>query len=63
MKMKITFASDDEKVFERDIRTIEDLVELQALYQAPILFDVEGYFDANLEEYLPSLTIYDDYME
>lgn len=63
MKMKIAFASDDEKVFEKDIRTIEDLVELQTLYQAPIIFDVKGYFDVNSEEYLPSLTIYDDYIE
>ena len=63
MKMKITFASDDEKVFERDVRTIKDLIELQRLYHAPIIFDEEGYFDANLEEYLPCLTIYDDYLE
>lgn len=63
MKMKIIFASDDEKVFERDIRTIEDLVELQRLYQAPVIFDESGYFDPTSEEYLPCLTIYDDCLE
>ena len=61
--MKITFASDDEKVLERDIRTIEDLVELQRLYQAPVIFNENGYFDSVSEEYLPCLIIYDDYLE
>lgn len=63
MKMKIMFTSNDDKVFERDIRTIEDLVELQRLYCAPILFDEDGYFDPKTEKYSPALVVCDDYLE
>lgn len=63
MKMKIMFASDDDKVLEQDVRTIKDLVELQRLYCAPILFDENGYFDPKTEEYSPALMVYDDYLD
>lgn len=63
MEMRILFASDDEKVLTQEIQTIEDLVQLQNFFGAPLVFDMQGYFDEKSDQYLPALTVYDDYME